>query len=164
LNYWKSTVKLVFKQDLQSWQCKYHLKKNLQLAQSFARHCCSSKKQICINQRFQVYKIVLAAKETELGREPISKRRSLHLSCQGGGAPRQLRHSSLGVDVRSFCCERFTIFRKLRCFRTNKGGWDYADIFRTEGINFWQFCVDVFYGQPSQLSFVVYTFCCDQKS
>jgi len=38
-------------------------KKNL--AQSFARHNCSSKKQIYINWRFQVFKLVKKEKEAE---------------------------------------------------------------------------------------------------
>jgi len=56
--------------------------------QSFARHCCSSKKQVCINQRFKLYKNCLGSKGSQ--REPISK------SCQGRPpAPRQLRHCSI---------------------------------------------------------------------
>jgi len=49
-------------------------------AQSFV-----SKKHICINQRFQVYKIVQEEKEAELS-GPISKK-GPHLSFQGEFAP-----------------------------------------------------------------------------
>jgi len=47
-----------------------------------------------------------------------------------------------------FGAKKLRIFLNLWCVCMDKGGYASEDILQTRGVNFLQFCVDVFYGQP----------------
>jgi len=49
---------------------------------------------------------------------------------------------------RHFLEQKLQIFRNLWCVRMDKGGWANAD---KGGVNFSQFCADVFYGRSRSI-------------
>jgi len=61
----------------------------------------------------------------------------------------QAGESSSDVDVRTFWCKKTSDFLKFIVYPQGQGGFNQCGLLPTrgEGVNFSQFCVDVFYGR-----------------